>query len=91
MIFFENQENLRIMLKNALVQKEKVCLLNGAGVDTQKFSYIEYPEKESKINFLFIGRVMKEKGIEELFGAMQKLIAEGENCNLSIVGPFEED
>lgn len=90
-VFFENQENLRIMLKNALVQKEKVCLLNGAGVDTQKFSYIEYPEKESKINFLFIGRVMKEKGIEELFGAMQKLIAEGENCNLSIVGPFEED
>ena len=34
---------------------------------------------------------MKEKGIDELFEAMKKLIRNGQKCFLDVVGPFEED
>lgn len=90
-VFFENQGNLQHMVKKGIVREKKACLLNGAGVDTEKFSYMEYPENDKKVEFLFIGRVMREKGIEELLLAMKKLINEGEKCKLSILGILEED
>ena len=31
---------------------------------------------------------MKEKGIDELFVAMQRLVTEGQKCLLNVVGPF---
>lgn len=90
-VFFENQENLQHMVKKGIVKEKKACLLNGAGVDTEKFSYMEYPKNDKEVEFLFIGRVMREKGIEELLPAMKKLINEGEKCKLSILGILEED
>ena len=33
---------------------------------------------------------MKEKGVEELFSAMQRLTSEGYDCSLDLLGPFEE-
>lgn len=90
-VFFENQGNLQHMVKKGIVKEKKACLLNGAGVDTEKFSYMEYPKNDKEVEFLFIGRVMREKGIEELLTAMKKLINEGEKCKLSILGILEED
>ena len=34
---------------------------------------------------------MKEKGVDELFSAMRKLVAEGCTCSLDVVGMYEED
>ena len=34
---------------------------------------------------------MKEKGINELFSAMNKLMADGYKCSLDILGGYEED
>lgn len=90
-VFFENKENQDIMLNLGIVNNAQSHLLAGAGVDLQKFSFKEYPPQSETVNFLFIGRVMQEKGINELFCAMQKLVAEKFNCVLNVVGDFEED
>lgn len=89
-VFFENSANRDLFIREKIVSIPQVCLLNGAGVNLQKFPYEEYP-KNDVFHFLFIGRVMKEKGIDELFEAMKRLIAEGQKCFLDVVGPFEED
>lgn len=89
-VFFENAENQQIFIDYGIVTKEKACLLNGAGVNTEHFSATEYPAGE-KTRFLFIGRIMQEKGIDELFEAMKRLIAEGVNCSLDVLGGFDED
>lgn len=39
--------------------------------------------------FLFVGRVVKDKGINELVRAFQRFCRFNENCNLIIVGPFD--
>jgi len=90
-IFFENRENMEIMIEKGIAKKKNACLLNGAGVDINKFSYLEYPKDDTEIEFLFIGRIMKEKGIDELFYAMEKLVTQGEKCRLTVLGTLEED
>ena len=89
-VFFENSANRDLFIRERIVRIPQTCLLNGAGVNLEKFSYLEYPDHDV-FRFLFIGRVMKEKGVDELFEAMQRLIAEGQNCILDVVGPFEEN
>lgn len=90
-VFFENAENMQIFLDEKICTKNQACLLNGAGVNLERFSPKKYPEGDSQTRFLFIGRVMKEKGIDELFAAMQMLINNSVNCSLDVVGAFEEN
>lgn len=89
-VFFENEENQKIFIDNKIVKEEKTCKLNGAGVNLQEYKFTEYPEKSSEINILFIGRVMKEKGIEELFQVAELIQKEFKNINFDIVGPCED-
>lgn len=89
-VFFENSGNRDEMLSFGCCEKEKTVVLSGAGVNTEYYSYQPYPNNDV-LRFLFIGRVMREKGIDELFEAMKRLIGKGEKCFLDVVGPFEED
>ena len=89
-VFFENEENMSVFINGRLADKNQACLLNGAGVNLEHYNVSEYP-KGSKVRFLFVGRVMREKGIDELFSAMQKLRAEAIDCFLDVVGGYEED
>lgn len=90
-VFFENAENQEVLLGGGIVQREKCCLLNGAGVNLSHYSPAPYPADEEETRFLFIGRVMKEKGIEELFAAMERLQADRIPCTLDVLGGCEED
>lgn len=89
-VFFENAENRDIFLREKIVKEKQACLLNGAGVDLAHFEVAEYPQGETT-RFLFMGRVMKEKGMDELFAAMRMLREAKLNCVLDIVGVYEEN
>lgn len=77
-----------------LLEHEEIWELNvlqmGAGVNLDRYELAEYPLGQN-IRFLFMGRVMKEKGINELFEAMHRLYSDGINCSLDILGGYEED
>ncbi|MHC1684881.1 MAG: glycosyltransferase family 4 protein [Clostridiaceae bacterium] len=90
-VFFENEENQRIFIDNKIVKEENTCKLNGAGVNLKVYKFCNYPEDTGKIHFLFIGRVMKEKGINELFEAAEYIKKEYTNVYFDIVGPLEDD
>lgn len=89
-VFFENEENRQIFIREKIVQESQTYRLNGAGVNLDKYRVAKYPEGD-KIKFLFMGRVMAEKGIDELFKAVAKLNADGINCELDVLGGYEED
>lgn len=90
-VLFENIENRDIFAENKIVSEDKTHVMNGAGVDLEYFHYAEYPEEGDCTRFLFIGRVMQEKGIDELFRAMSRLNQEGYKCSLDVLGGFEEN
>lgn len=89
-VFFENCSNRDELLSFGCCKREKTAVLHGAGVNTETYGYQKYPDNKD-FRFLFVGRVMKEKGIDELFDAMKRLTGEGKKCFLDVVGPFEEN
>ena len=89
-VFFENTANRDVFLKEKIVPEEKTCVLNGAGVNLERYRVTEYPDGDTT-RFLFIGRVMKEKGVDELFTAMKRLVSEGYDVHLDLLGGYEED
>ena len=90
-VFFENEENKQTFIDNHLIREEQACKLNGAGVNLDEYPYTEYPDENEPIRFLFIGRVMKEKGVDELFEAARRIKKECPDVLFDIVGPMEDE
>lgn len=94
-VFFENAGNRQTFLIHKLVKKKQTCLLNGAGINLEEYPYMKYPPNltagENEIRFLFIGRVMKEKGVDELFEAVRRIKKKYPNVVLELVGLYEDD
>lgn len=90
-VFFENSENQKVLEEKKIVKKNQSVLLNGAGVNLEEYAYTEYPKEDKPVRFLFTGRVMREKGIDELLQAMELLVEENYAVHLDVVGPCEED
>jgi galacturonosyltransferase len=90
-VFFQNSANMDFFLKNNLVRPQKAKLIPGSGINLQRFQPQDKTLKDSKIRFLFIGRLMKEKGIEELLEAAHHIIENYPDTIFQIVGGMEEE
>lgn len=88
-VFFENEGNRLLFVNEGIVKDSQTHRLNGAGVNLEHFSLQEFPNN-TKTKFLFIGRLMKEKGVDELFSAMSQLIKDGIKAELHVLGGYEE-
>lgn len=88
-VFFENEENKKVFVENRVIKEEKCFVLNGAGVNIEKFSSKPFPQEKDKI-FIYMGRVMREKGINELFEAMELLHKKYPDSRLLVLGEYEE-
>lgn len=90
-VFFENPGDRNTLTDAKIVKKINTHVLPGAGVNLDEFSFCAYPENASPVSFLFIGRIMREKGVDELFEAIEKLHADGENFVFDFIGWYEEN
>ena len=90
-VFFENEGNAREFLDRRIIPAEKITVLAGAGINLEAYPLTPYPEHDS-VHFLYLGRIMREKGVDELFAAMRRLHAElGDRVVLDLVGFFDDD
>ena len=89
-VFFENAGNRDTLTATGVVPKGRDVVLSGAGVNLEDYPYQSYPQ-EGAVRFLFVGRVMHEKGVDELFTAAKRMKQEyGDDVEFHIVGSFEE-
>lgn len=63
---FQNNDDLKQFTESKLVKKEKCRIVNGSGVNMEKFSPAPYPER---MTFFMLSRVMYSKGIREYLEA----------------------
>ena len=90
-VFFENEGNAQEFVRRKILPREKITVLPGAGINLERYPLMPYPENQ-KVRFLYLGRIMKEKGIDELFTAMRRLHSElGDQVVLDLVGFFDDD
>ena len=89
-VFFENQANAQAFVRRRILPAKKEVVLSGAGINLEEYRYRQYPDNE-KVHFLYLGRIMKEKGMDELFGAVEQLRKDGCEFVLDLVGFFEDE
>lgn len=70
--FFENEDNKQVFLKNKIVTNQQSIVVSGSGVNLNEFPYLTHDSNDELV-FSFIGRVMKEKGIDEFLYCVEKL------------------
>ncbi|MBR5542979.1 MAG: nucleotide sugar dehydrogenase, partial [Oscillospiraceae bacterium] len=89
-VFFQNAENRKLFVSRKIA-KGKTRLIPGSGVNLKTNCLEEYPADKNRIRFLFVGRIMRDKGIGELLWAIRKLHKEREDVILDVVGFCDED
>lgn len=105
-IYPNSFELKRIILEQKFSTSKKLKILgkgSSNGIDTKYFDPKLFSEKENDILrkalginrnqfiYIFIGRIVSEKGINELISAFEKLYHVDCNVRLLLVGPFESD
>lgn len=89
-VFFENTANAEEFCRRGILSEKKETVLSGAGINLDRYPCIPYPENEA-VHFLYLGRIMREKGMDELFAAMRRLREKfGAGVVLDIVGFYDE-
>ena len=88
-VFCQNSANLQFLRDNKIAE-QKLKLIPGSGVNLQRFKYKEYPNNDIT-QFLFIGRIMKEKGIEQYCETAQYITSKYKNTKFKIIGRCEEN
>lgn len=89
-VFFQNTENRRLLLeKKVVVGKHR--LLPGSGVNLQSNQCEPYPEDESEIGFLYVGRVLREKGIEQLLACAKAIHEKYPQTVFRIAGGYDDE
>lgn len=87
-VFFQNNDNLKLA-KDYNIIKDNYELIPGSGVNIEYFSPLEYPSSDI-IEFVFISRIMKEKGIEQYLEAAEYITSKYPNTKFHICGFCEE-
>lgn len=88
-IFFQNKTNQEIFAQYG-IRGKKTRLVPGSGVNLDRHACKEYPAPSDMV-FLYVGRLMREKGVEELLYAAEKLHKEYPSVVFELVGSYEED
>ena len=66
-------------------------VIPGSGVNLEVYKYVEYPADEKELHLLFIGRIMKDKGSDELLIAAEKIRDKYPYVVFDIVGRCVEE
>lgn len=89
-VFFENEGNKSVLVENKIIKNQQAHVLPGAGVNLSEFHATPYSQSEI-ISFLFVGRIMKEKGVDELFEAIKRIKTERNDVEFVFIGWYEEN
>ena len=68
-IIFLNPDDPKDLLETYDIKVKQVDLLGGIGLNLDEYNYETIETIDSPVNFLFIGRMLKEKGIHDFIAA----------------------
>lgn len=86
-VFFQNSSNRDFFIRNGITNEESI-LLPGSGVNLSYHTYQDYPA-EGTIRFLFIARLLKDKGTDEFFTTAETIKNKYPQTEFHILGWVE--
>lgn len=88
-VIFQNPDDRDYFVSSHLVDAQKTILIRGSGVNTRKFRPTAQPHNQKPV-VLFVGRLLKSKGVDDLINATKILKEEKVSFILRIVGEPDE-
>lgn len=87
-VLFQNREDMALFLERRLVKDGQAQLLAGSGVDLKHFSPV--PLAGGPPIFLFVGRLLRDKGVVEFVQAARLLRQTVPKARFQLLGPIDE-
>ncbi len=87
---FQNPDDMNEFVKNRISHKNNSHLIFSSGVDLSLFNHIKYNQSSSGVNFLFLSRMLFDKGLNELKEAVSLLSEETPNFTLTLAGEVDK-
>lgn len=87
-IFFQNYDDLEIFIKKKFASPGKTQRIPGSGIDYNHYAPREVKKDPDKFIFLFISRLVKDKGILEYIEAARILKQKSLPVECQVLGPL---
>ena len=87
-VFFQNNDDKNEFIHNGLIKDNKTIIINGSGVNLEKFKETPFPQEPA---FLYIGRLIKDKGVMEYLEACKEVKERHPNIRCMLVGPYDSN
>lgn len=90
-VMFQNESNKQFFIDHLIMHNSvRNRLLPGSGVSLKLHKALEYPVDGEKFNFLFVARVMAEKGIDLYLQAAHSISTKHPNAMFHICGQCDD-
>jgi glycosyltransferase involved in cell wall biosynthesis len=89
-IFFQNPDDLDFFISTKLAREDVCFLTPGSGVNIKEFVYTPILSAEP-FRFLFVGRLLRDKGILEYMQSAKLIKAKFDKVTFAILGPYIEN
>jgi glycosyltransferase involved in cell wall biosynthesis len=84
--FFQNEDDQKLFTDLGIIRPgQNTVVVNGSGVNTEKFSPQPLPEGD-EVHFLLIGRLLKDKGVREYVEAARRVKQQYPQAVFNLVG-----
>lgn len=88
-IIFLNPDDPKDLLEAYHIKVKKLDVLGGIGLDLDEYNYQPIETIDSPISFLFIGRMLKEKGIHDFIAAAKIVKQSYPNVQFTVLGAID--
>jgi glycosyltransferase involved in cell wall biosynthesis len=88
-VFFQNPDDRDLFMARKIVKPRQARLLPGSGIDLNHFKPMS-PSDDHQLRFLFIGRLLGDKGVREFVEAARLIRGERPDWRFQLLGALDE-
>jgi glycosyltransferase involved in cell wall biosynthesis len=89
LVFFQNPDDEALFRSLALINGVKTKVINGSGIDTDKF--VRQSHNQKLFSFIFVGRLLRDKGVNEFIQAAELLKKKYPDAIFTLLGPIDDN
>lgn len=87
-IIFQNEDDREIFIQKKFAPQSRTIKVPGSGIDYKEFTPQAKTRTDDAFQFLFVSRLVKDKGILEFIESAKRLHQEFPTMRFKIIGPF---
>ncbi|HJF26966.1 MAG TPA: glycosyltransferase family 4 protein [Acinetobacter lwoffii] len=89
-LIFLNPDDPQDLLDQYHIQVKHIEILGGIGLNLSEYSYVPPKRSPKNLNFLFIGRLLKEKGIYDFIAAAKLVKKKYPESTFTVLGSIDQ-